>query len=186
MYNNELYHYGVKGMKWGHRKKRDKFIAFNKAQAKNQAKTTSEAQTARKAKIKKAAKIGAATVGTVLAIYGSYKLSKYLNDTNAKYHRDVAEKFVKNFDKSYSSNVEKMTSKIADQRKRIDATYRMGVKPEGSVQDYNTYIQQLSDYKKYAKRAKYKAVNRELKKIDTDSVIDKARNTYKYVKKKRR
>lgn len=133
--DNELYHYGVKGMKWGHRNsqptslqtarsnyktaKKEYNKSFseaygksyqayslskkkrtandkrwrdtaNKAMNLNRAKKTYrdekkayKSSDVYKAKRAKAIKTGAAAAGTALAVYGTYKVSKYLKNKSA-------------------------------------------------------------------------------------------------------
>lgn len=72
VYSDELYHHGVKGMKWGVRRQ-------NKTSAGHGQNTASRGAASpeqRKARIKKAAKIGVAVAGTALAAYGGYKVYK--------------------------------------------------------------------------------------------------------------
>lgn len=73
--SNELYHHGVKGMKWGRRKARPQSTVDR---------NSPEAKAARKAKAVKAAKIGAAVAGTALAAYGAYKLTKFVKNKNVE------------------------------------------------------------------------------------------------------
>lgn len=88
MTDNELYHYGVKGMKWGVRRNR----SLSKGNPKKASSNKSEAQ-ARSEKIKKAAIIGTAVVGTALAAYGTYKVSKYLKEKAGKLSYESGKKY---------------------------------------------------------------------------------------------
>ena len=103
IYNGELYHYGVPGMKWGVRKGADlarksgKFLirtadrvskrvdgqpsSSNRFGKSNPANVqNSDPHEARIEKAKKAVKIGAVVAGTVLAAYGIKKLKDVAND----------------------------------------------------------------------------------------------------------
>ena len=94
-YNAELYHYGVKGMKWGHRKARPISIGMGRSRSTNNASDAANRE-ARKAKAKKAAKIGAAVVGTALAAYGTYKLASYMQDQRNQAAMAKAQDYVNN------------------------------------------------------------------------------------------
>lgn len=82
MNDNELMHYGVPGMRWGHRKAINRVSTSGKKTNKSIDKNQPEYR-AKVAKRKKALKIGTAVVGTALATYGAYKVSKLLKDKAA-------------------------------------------------------------------------------------------------------
>ena len=90
--NGELYHYGVKGMKWGVRRYQNKDGSLTNAGKKRYSKeSTSDVDTddrdARRKKIAKRVAIGAAVVGVTLAVAGGiylHKKNSYLSSINTK------------------------------------------------------------------------------------------------------
>lgn len=79
--SDELYHHGVKGMKWGVRKK--SYYNVSGKRSKRESQTDEEYAKIKREKVKKAVKIGAAVAGTALAVYGGYKLSQYAKNKKA-------------------------------------------------------------------------------------------------------
>ena len=98
---DELYHYGVLGMKWRNRKpsdislKKQKYISLKKdyitsmrpkkeelSKAKQEYK---DAKLLKKAKISRNIKRGLAITGLTLAIYGTHKIKKALQSPSAEY-----------------------------------------------------------------------------------------------------
>lgn len=132
--DNELYHHGVKGMKWGVRKRTSAVglarfarrtshatanmnsskTAYKQAKAQYKAarkaeRNSPEAKAERKAKAKRAVKVGAAVAATALAAYGAYKLNNYVKTKNgqiaAKRGYDSARRVFEGLSKSMSDEV---------------------------------------------------------------------------------
>lgn len=89
MYENELTHYGIKGMKWGVRRfqkkdggltsvGRNRYSDDSASEGSNKKQSSTQEQ--KKARMKKVVKIGAAVAGTALAAYGAYKISNVVKD----------------------------------------------------------------------------------------------------------
>lgn len=78
---DELMHYGVKGMKWGVRRRGESGSGLTQKK-KNSVKDESDKKKGLSSKQKKALKIGAAVVGTALVAYGGYKINKLVREKN--------------------------------------------------------------------------------------------------------
>ena len=93
LYKPYLAHYGILGMKWGVRRHQNYDRTLTRAGKKKQDDREHEDKAKRdKSKRDKAIKIGVAVVATTLAVYGAYKLNKYIRSSNFKYHEDIGKK----------------------------------------------------------------------------------------------
>lgn len=86
---NELTHYGVPGMKWGHRKAKPIVVSRRRPVGKTDQTDGDPRQAVvdkevRKARGKKIALAGTAVAATALAAFGAYKLNKWVKSTNCK------------------------------------------------------------------------------------------------------
>lgn len=150
---NELYHHGVKGMKWGHRKAASDVSSVRSTRSTKS--TTSEAdqeaaKEARKAKAKKIAKIGAAAVGTTLATYGAYKMSKLLKDKAAtksyETGKRVAEQYFKEMKKYEGVSVPHELSAWDAYRNTLQNTDKRTQKVKNSTVEAIKYLRRPENY----------------------------------------
>lgn len=85
-YNDTIQHFGIKGMKWGHRNRREHLM--NKYLSKGYDMNSAAAKTEKRLKIEKAAKTTAIVGGAALGAYLGYKgykgVSRYLDQKRLK------------------------------------------------------------------------------------------------------
>lgn len=78
---DELYHYGIPGMKWGKRKTQQYVSTGTRSSKTKSTQSNSTVSAEQKlARRKKAIKVGTAVVGTALAAYGTYKLAQHISN----------------------------------------------------------------------------------------------------------
>lgn len=131
-YPSELYHYGVKGMRWGKRKA--KYESSSQTKGGGSSNKDNEREIKRKSNMKKTLTIGAAAAGTALAAYGAYKLSKVAKE----------KAFIKNYDRAT-----KAVEKLLNDKKSSHIELKSGLynKKDKWVQDTL-----MEDAYRYAKR----------------------------------
>lgn len=90
-YSTELYHYGVKGQKWGIRRYQNSDGTLT-AEGKQRYGTVENFH--KHQKIKKALKTGAIVAGAVLAAYGGYRISQMLKGGSVKEISDIGKSII--------------------------------------------------------------------------------------------
>ena len=113
MTENELYHFGVKGMRWGVRKK---YIHHPRKKKRIKEEPTSEKKRGLTDKQKKYLKVGAAVAVTALAAYGGYKLyqNKDYLMMKAKIGKKNVDYIKNNFDAEKGTFVSKTSVRKVD------------------------------------------------------------------------
>ena len=129
---DELYHHGIKGQKWGIRRFQNSdgsYTAEGKERYGFGQKVKTSISTGKEwvslklkdPKVKKAIKIGAAVAVTALAIYGGYKLSKFIK----------ADKFAKTVFKA-----EKVKSAVSGAKFIAEGDYKNGRATSSNISSY--------------------------------------------------
>lgn len=185
MYNNELYHFGVKGMRWGHRKKQ-----YTIEQIKNKKQSNKKGLSTKQKKILIA---GSLFVATSIAAYGTYKISN-----SRAFDRTI--KAGKNFYRQGNLNelnkglneIVYATTKNSDRKKYIDRiknaqsyTIRNSkdVKVAGTrtaEKIYNELLKTNPDFRSHYGGQKYKDFNGMIGHVNKTLINDniKVKDTY--------
>lgn len=124
---NELYHYGVLGMKWGVRK--DRRSSGSRSSSRSSAKSASKVEKKRglSDSQKRALKIGAAVAVTALAAYGGYKL--------VQANPDILSKGKAAVDSMTSQQKQNMNANFdARERKEFEGKKLTGIEPRNDFQ----------------------------------------------------
>lgn len=124
MDNNELYHYGVKGMKWGVRRRRDDAGSST-------SRGRSGANNDKKKRIAKRVAIGVGVAaGAAIATYGAYKISKIVKNKKAvKAGASFVAKSMKSYAEMSPSEAREMRDRfvaLAESKGFVPSSYKFG------------------------------------------------------------
>lgn len=203
-YDDELMHYGVPGMRWGHRKAYPTVGIMPRGNRQRISQPTGSPRTTRSSvnnrnsnnsgnqkqpmsTKKKAAITATAVAGTALATYGAYKVSKFIKTKNVQ----IATEKGKEVAKKYMDN-NKMTLKAVQKFK--DGTYevtghtkysRSYFSPMNKEQLRST-ARDIGEYNTKIMNTANGLKNQTINKAANDNLVSTTKNVARYYKNKRR
>lgn len=118
-----LVHHGILGQKWGVRRYQNKDGTLTQEGKNRLGNNNSEKRSVTLTdKQKKIIKYGAIAAGTTLAVYGTYKLSKYINSNNVKLASHVGTEFGNKFTEYHRPKAPIGTGGMAQNRYAVGQT----------------------------------------------------------------
>lgn len=197
-YNNELYHFGVKGMKWGHRKAVIKTQSTGRKRYSDNTDSADSTENTKKkgltVKQKKALQIGAAAAGTALAAYGAYKVAKFVKNKNVEIQikkgkecveyavKDQANKRPMRAQAIYDRTFRDTWRELRSQGREVDSGFERVVREKARAARDNFIELDEWNNARYAAQRMEEIRNE----AEKDSLGKAAKNVYNYYKYNRR
>lgn len=169
-----LVHFGVPGMKWGHRKARIS-SSGNRSRGSGNNKSPQQVKAARKSKLKTAAKVGAGLAAGALAAYGASKLIK---NKNMKIQIEKGEKAYNDIIKQQSIHLKSATT-------FSNGTTRIKTKA-GSIIETTDGLKTINKHNASVANKAGKAYNSIISKGSKMNTREAAKNVVNYYRKKKR
>lgn len=181
-----LIHYGVPGMKWGHRKARVVGSGRVKAARKQtDTKSPEEQRAIRKKRVKTAVKVGAAVAATGLAAYGAYKTTKLIKNKSMQIQmqkgREASDRIMErgHIDRVSTTTFKDGSIRVNQQKRNSSVTYTT----TGNASDIHKAFKERNRQVDAKARAAY---NKNVQEGAQMNTREAAKNVVDYYKKKRK